>query len=146
MQNLETALLVQAIKNQISEKQIQGTTTIENPFLAQGMGLTFDEVYCNGVCLEHTEQSYLRAILAYLRNLPMYNPDPVKVTGIAMVCHEALCGWCEVNGDHTQEIWMNALDWQKDAIKAGVKFLLENPGAGHDATHNAWMEKKIADG
>jgi hypothetical protein len=28
----------------------------------------------------------------------------------------------------------------------GVKFRLENPNAGHDALHNAWLEEKISDG
>jgi hypothetical protein len=28
----------------------------------------------------------------------------------------------------------------------GVEFKLDNPDAGHDAQHNAWMADKIADG
>jgi hypothetical protein len=33
--------------------------------------------------------------------------------------------------------WDEAQQWQRDAIK--VEFKLDNPDAGHDAQHNAWM-------
>jgi hypothetical protein len=32
-----------------------------------------------------------------------------------------------------------AQQWQRDSAIKGVEFKLDNPDAGHDAQHNAWM-------
>ena len=69
-----------------------------------------------------------------------------KCLGIAKVCHQANKAWCEANGDLSQKNWEDAEDWQIDSAIKGVKFRLENPDAGHDAQHNAWMVEKIRDG
>lgn len=68
------------------------------------------------------------------------------IIGIAMVCHAANKAWCEANGDFSQKNWDEAEDWQKDSAIKGVEFRLENPDAGHDAQHNAWMEDKVSQG
>jgi hypothetical protein len=41
--------------------------------------------------------------------------------------------------------WDEAQQWQRDSAIKG-EFKLDNPDAGHDAQHNAWMADKIADG
>lgn len=65
---------------------------------------------------------------------------------IAPVCHAANKAWCEASGDWTQKDWNEAEQWQKDSAIKGVQFRIDNPNAGHDAQHNAWMADKIADG
>jgi hypothetical protein len=69
-----------------------------------------------------------------------------KIESIAMVCHEANRFWCGVNGDESQVNWHRAEQWQRDSAITGVQFRLDNPDAGHDAQHNAWMADKIKDG
>ena len=69
-----------------------------------------------------------------------------KVIYIAKACHEANRVWCQANGDDTQKHWQDAEQWQRDSAIAGVEFKLNNPDAGHDAQHNAWMQDKINDG
>ena len=65
---------------------------------------------------------------------------------IAKACHEANRIWCQANGDYTQKNWEEAEQWQRDSAIAGVKFRLDNPDAGSDAQHNAWMQDKLKDG
>jgi hypothetical protein len=52
--------------------------------------------------------------------------------------------WCELNGDNSQKTGTKHNNGKETAIK-GVEFKLDNPDAGHDAQHNAWMADKIAD-
>lgn len=70
----------------------------------------------------------------------------LEVLQIAMVCHQANKAWCEANDDNSQKDWHGAEDWQRQSAILGVKFRLENPNAGHDAQHNAWLEDKKKDG
>jgi hypothetical protein len=65
---------------------------------------------------------------------------------IAKACHEANRVWCQANGDHSQEHWQDAEQWQRDSAIKGVEFRIKNPDAGHDAQHNSWMEEKVNDG
>jgi hypothetical protein len=69
-----------------------------------------------------------------------------KAAWIAKSCHEANRVWCQANGDDSQKHWQDAEQWQRDSAIAGVEFRLNNPDAGHDAQHNAWMADKIKDG
>lgn len=69
-----------------------------------------------------------------------------KIEYIAIACHEANRVWCQANGDNTQKHWLEAEQWQRDSAIKGVEFRFENPNAGKDAQHNAWMEDKINDG
>ena len=70
----------------------------------------------------------------------------LEVLQIAMVCHQANKAWCEANNDDSQKDWNEAEDWQRQSAITGVLFRLENPNAGHDAQHNAWLEDKKKDG
>ena len=69
-----------------------------------------------------------------------------KIIFIAMACHEANKRWCESNGDETQSHWETAEQWQRDSAIKGVEFRINNPDAGEDSQHNAWMADKVADG
>lgn len=65
---------------------------------------------------------------------------------IAKTCHELNRIWCGMNGDHSQPSWESAPDWQTKSAKTGVLFHAKNPHAGDSATHDSWMEEKVADG
>jgi hypothetical protein len=52
---------------------------------------------------------------------------------------------CELNGDNSQKTGTKHNNGKETAL-SGVEFKLDNPDAGHDAQHNAWMADKIADG
>ena len=69
-----------------------------------------------------------------------------KIEFIAKACHEANRVWCQANGDTSQEHWKDAQQWQRDSAIKGVEFRINNPEAGHDAQHNAWMDEKVKDG
>lgn len=69
-----------------------------------------------------------------------------QILFIAMACHEANRVWCLANGDESQKPWDQAEEWQKDSAIKGVQFRVDNPEAGEDSQHNAWMEDKFKDG
>ena len=60
--------------------------------------------------------------------------------------HAANKAWCEANGDNSQKDWKEAEGWQRESAIKGVEFRLNNPEAGKDSQHNAWMADKIAAG
>lgn len=62
---------------------------------------------------------------------------------IAEVCHEANRIWCQSHGDYSQKTWSEAEQWQRDSAISGARFRLDNPNAGKDAQHNAWMKEKV---
>jgi hypothetical protein len=65
---------------------------------------------------------------------------------IAEVCHEANKLWCEKHLDFSQKDWEEAEQWQRDSAIKGVEFRIENPNAGLDSQHNAWIVEKVSDG
>ena len=73
-------------------------------------------------------------------------PEEIDVEEIARVCHEANRSWCELNGDHSQPAWDDAPQWQKDSAMLGVRFHIDNQGAGDSASHECWMAEKIRTG
>lgn len=72
--------------------------------------------------------------------------DKSMIEHIAQACHEANRAWCRANGDDTQKHWPEAESWQRESAVKGVRFRMDNPHAGHDAQHNAWMGEKTNDG
>ncbi len=70
----------------------------------------------------------------------------MDINSIAIVCHQANKAWCDTNGDYSQKNWDDAEEWQRESAIKGVRFKIDNPDAGEDAQHNAWMADKIADG
>lgn len=72
--------------------------------------------------------------------------DMVKAIAIAQTCYEANRAWCRANGDYTQQPWHKAPQWMRDSNIAGVMFHDAEPDAGDNASHEAWMKHKIAEG
>lgn len=70
----------------------------------------------------------------------------MDIIDIARVCHEVNRAYCKGIGDAPHEAWDNAPDWQRQSAIAGVRFLAENPAAGPDASHKAWLAHKEAEG
>ncbi|MCK5563679.1 MAG: hypothetical protein KAJ07_00395 [Planctomycetes bacterium] len=69
-----------------------------------------------------------------------------KVVEIAKVCHEANRALCETQGDHSQQDWKDAPDWQIESAVDGVKFHRHNPDAPASASHENWLKLKEAEG
>lgn len=65
---------------------------------------------------------------------------------IAQVAHEVNRAYCQAIGDDSQLAWADAPQWQRESAMAGVKFHTDDPSAGPDASHECWMENKLADG
>ena len=75
--------------------------------------------------------------------------DPIKAALIpdtAKMCHDVNRAFCQALGDYSQPTWADAPQWQKDSAIAGVKFHLENPNAGPEASHENWLRQKELDG
>lgn len=70
----------------------------------------------------------------------------MHIDEIARVCHEVNRAICEAAGDHSQEPWDQAEQWQRDSAIKGVQFAVQNPNAPASAQHDAWMADKLADG
>ena len=70
----------------------------------------------------------------------------MHIDEIARVCHEVNRAICEAAGDHSQEPWDQAEQWQRDSAIKGVQFAVQNPNAPPSAQHDAWMADKLADG
>ena len=64
----------------------------------------------------------------------------------ARVAHEINRAYCQALGDDTQPPWHEAPQWQRDSAIQGVKFHFGNPDAGPEASHESWMQQKLADG
>lgn len=79
-------------------------------------------------------------------NKTIKSEPSLEVLQIALVCHQANKAWCEANDDNSQKDWHGAEDWQRQSAIMGVNFRLENPNAGHDSQHNAWLEDKKKNG
>jgi hypothetical protein len=70
----------------------------------------------------------------------------MTIEQVAQVAHEINKAYCESIGDSSQPTWENAPEWQKSSAINGVKFHLENPDAGPDASHNSWLKQKTEEG
>ena len=68
------------------------------------------------------------------------------ILNAAKAAHAANKKYCKSIGDDTQKAWGGSPDWQKESAIAGVRFHIANPDASDDASHNSWMEQKVADG
>lgn len=72
--------------------------------------------------------------------------ESMNVEQIGRICHETNRAYCESIGDHTQEPWDEAADWQRASAIKGVEYALNNPGAPASAQHDAWLRDKERDG
>lgn len=70
----------------------------------------------------------------------------LTIQDVARVAHEVNRHYCMGIGDWSQNEWSEAPDWQKESAIAGVTMHFETPGLGPEASHVAWMEKKITEG
>jgi hypothetical protein len=71
-------------------------------------------------------------------------PRETVIETIAAACHQQNRTYCELMGDHTQPLWLDAPDWQKDSAIEGVKHALVDPNPA--ASHESWLDHKRADG
>lgn len=70
----------------------------------------------------------------------------LTVHDVARIAHEMNRHYCIATGDMSQPYWETAPDWQKESAIKGVQLHLETPGLPPEASHNAWMAEKEADG
>ena len=73
-----------------------------------------------------------------------YNADRIEY--IARIAHEANAAYCRSLGDFSQPAWINAPDWQKLSAVNGVRFHIENPTVGAQASHENWFIQKQEEG
>ena len=73
---------------------------------------------------------------------------PVVDHELAKICHQANKAYCETLGDFSQKDWEQAEPWQRESMIAGVQFVMLNRQVeiAPQALHDAWLEKKTADG
>ncbi len=68
------------------------------------------------------------------------------IESIAQVVHAAIRAWAGANDQTEIPAWEEAPKWMRDSTFASVRFVLENPSAGHGAQHIQWMEQRISQG
>jgi hypothetical protein len=83
------------------------------------------------------------ALLGYQLRVQM---QASSIEAVARVCHEINRAYCAALGDNSQPAWEDAPEWQKGSARAGVRMHMDNPNAGPEASHEAWMAQKLADG
>lgn len=66
----------------------------------------------------------------------------MKTEDIARICHEVNRAYCQALGDNSQPTWEDAPGWQRSSAESGVRMHLENPDAGPQASHEAWLREK----
>lgn len=64
---------------------------------------------------------------------------------VARVAHEVNRAYCEALGDFSQPAWEDTPSWQIDSAMAGVN-LHWDKDVGPEASHEAWMAHKLAEG
>ena len=70
----------------------------------------------------------------------------IRAEEIAVVAHEINRAYCKALGDDSQPAWADAPDWQRESALNGVNFHLANPDASPEASHDKWLEQKMAEG
>lgn len=74
------------------------------------------------------------------------NEEFLALSAIARICHEANRAYCQALGDHSQPAWKDAPEWQRKSAMTGVNFIVDNPNAGPEHSHESWLKEKAADG
>ena len=64
----------------------------------------------------------------------------------ASIAHAANRQYCISHGDYSQPEWGEAPFWQVESIRAGIRFLWENPDATPADAHASWLAQKERDG
>ncbi len=65
---------------------------------------------------------------------------------IARICHEVNAAYCRSLGDDSQPTWEDSEEWMRESAVDGVKFHLDNPDVGPEASHENWMALKEKEG
>lgn len=65
---------------------------------------------------------------------------------VARVCHQINKAYCEALGDTSQVDWEDAPNWQMLSTFDQLNLHLENPDAGPEIGHEAWMKEKLDSG
>lgn len=73
----------------------------------------------------------------------MQATDP-NIEDCARFAHEVNRAYCTLMGDHSQQPWDEAPDWQRDSARNGVMAVIE--GLGPEELHERWAKQKIAEG
>jgi len=73
-------------------------------------------------------------------------PQPLTVSEIAWVCHEANRTYCLTQNDASQLPWDQAPNWQRMSAIQGVQFRQSHPDAPLSAQHESWYKQKDAEG
>lgn len=68
-----------------------------------------------------------------------------KIDRIAQVCHGVNRAYCQALGDNSQVEWDEAPAWQRESARMGVDLHLMG-NFGPEASHEAWMNQKLAEG
>lgn len=68
------------------------------------------------------------------------------VENVARVAHEVNKAYCEALGDSSQVPWSEAPEWQKNSAIDGVFYLMENPEATPESSHENWLKLKESEG
>jgi len=68
------------------------------------------------------------------------------VLRIARIAHEINRAYCLAIGDNSQPAWDDAPEWQRASAISGVVFRQANPDADPEASHQSWLDHKVADG
>lgn len=77
---------------------------------------------------------------------PATPESSMDVVTAAKIAHEVNRAYCQAIGDHSQQSWHEAPEWQRTAALQGVRFHVENPTATPEQSHESWLEAKRADG
>ena len=64
---------------------------------------------------------------------------------IARACHEVNRAYCQALGDTSQPAWEDAPEWQRASARLGVELHMSGDH-GPEASHESWMEQKLAEG
>lgn len=64
---------------------------------------------------------------------------------VARVAHEVIRAYCESQGDFSYPAWEDAPSWQLESAMVGVN-LHWDKDVGPEASHEAWMAHKLAEG
>lgn len=70
----------------------------------------------------------------------------ITIEQLASVCHAANKQYCEAIGDHSQQPWDAAPQWQKSSAVEGVRLKLANPDLGPAEQHAGWLQLKSKEG
>ena len=70
----------------------------------------------------------------------------MNINEIARICHNVNRAYCQSIGDHSQPVWHEASEWQKQSAVNGVNYHLSNENTKPEDSHNNWLKEKLESG